>query len=509
MGHVGWRVAKLLRRLGEDVTIVTLEARGDWRALAERAGIGVVIGDARDESLLAGIGLPAARAVVATTDQDAVNVEIALDARAARADLPIVIRLFDQTLGRELEGSLGLRGAFAVSSLAAPSFAAAALGGRVLASFPWHGDRWVVARASAAEAKQRGLVTLSDGPEPTVLARAADWHRAAGSPPTPAKPRSVLGLGLVADAWREARRPLRLLASTLLVVIAFSAVVFWLGLRLSPVDAVYFLTATVTTTGYGDINLSNAPAALKLYGCLVMVLGSVALATFTSMLTEFLVASRLEEIVGRRRAPREGHVVVAGLGNLGYRVVEELRAGGVPVVGVDSAEGSPWARALRGSHTAVVTGDARLPEVLERACAARAAAVLATSGDDAANLGIALAARRLAGGVRTVVRLFDADFAEKAKGGLKLDEALSASRLAAPMFAAAALVPGVRAAVAGADALLVVAERPAGDLAGLAPAEAAARGTRIAARGKGAGDATAIAADEALLVVLERPLATV
>jgi Trk K+ transport system NAD-binding subunit len=257
--------------------------------------------------------------------------------------------------------------------------------------------------------------------------------------------------------WRSTRPALRKLAVGLAAAIALSAVVFRVGLGLAPVDAVYFLLATVTTTGYGDINLLNAPAALKLYGCLVMVLGSAAMATLTSMLTEFLVTSRLAELIGRRRAPREGHVVVAGLGNLGFRVVEELRRHGVPFVAVERDADAPFARSL-GADAPVVTGDARFAESLERAGAAGATAVIAATGDDAANLGIALAARRVNPEVRTVVRLFDPDFAEKARAGLPLDAALSASRMAAPLFAAAALDEGVKAAFEADGVLLVVRE---------------------------------------------------
>ncbi len=64
----------------------------------------------------------------------------------------------------------------------------------------------------------------------------------------------------------------------------------------------------------------------------------------------------------------------------------------------------------------------------------------------APNLGVALAARRLRPDVRTVVRLFDPDFARKVQEAFSVDAALSASLLAAPAFVAAALFPGVLAA---------------------------------------------------------------
>ena len=116
MGYVGYRIVVLLRRLGEAVTVVTQDARGEWRRDAEGRGVRLLVGDARDAALLAEAGLLQARALIAATDQDVANVEIALDAKKARKDLPVVIRLFDQHLARQMELSFDIRRAFAVSS---------------------------------------------------------------------------------------------------------------------------------------------------------------------------------------------------------------------------------------------------------------------------------------------------------------------------------------------------------------------------------------------------------
>jgi hypothetical protein len=130
LGAVGYRVVRLLGRLGEPVTVVTLEAREEQVRAVEAKGARVLRGDARDETLLRVAGLDQARALIAATDRDPVNIEIALDARRLRPDLPLVVRLFDQHLARRLEAAFDLRRALGVSALAAPGFAAAALGER-------------------------------------------------------------------------------------------------------------------------------------------------------------------------------------------------------------------------------------------------------------------------------------------------------------------------------------------------------------------------------------------
>lgn len=60
------------------------------------------------------------------------------------------------------------------------------------------------------------------------------------------------------------------------------------------------------------------------------------------------------------------------------------------------------------------------------------------TGDDAVNLSVGLLAKRLAPHVRVVLRIFDPEFATAIRDVLEIDEALSASRLAAPEFVAAA-----------------------------------------------------------------------
>ncbi len=98
MGDVGYRIIELLHRLGEDIVVVTQEASEERLADANARGIRILRGDARNEQLLLEADLASARAVIASTDQDLVNIEIALDARRYRPDVAIVVRLSDPEL---------------------------------------------------------------------------------------------------------------------------------------------------------------------------------------------------------------------------------------------------------------------------------------------------------------------------------------------------------------------------------------------------------------------------
>ena len=84
---------------------------------------------------MAGIGR--AEAVLAVTDDEAVNLEIALVAKNANPDVRVVARLFDHDLaGRSRAAAAARRPPAACPMLAAPAFAAAALGRRREVIFP-------------------------------------------------------------------------------------------------------------------------------------------------------------------------------------------------------------------------------------------------------------------------------------------------------------------------------------------------------------------------------------
>jgi len=146
LGEVGYRVVSLLHQLGEPVAVVALRPRDAWVRELMSMGVPVVQGDARERDALLEAGLDRAKALIAVTDQDLVNVQCALEAQELRSDLPAVLRLFDQHLGSRLESAMHLRRAADMAALAASSFAAAALGEQVYGSLELGQQRLVLER---------------------------------------------------------------------------------------------------------------------------------------------------------------------------------------------------------------------------------------------------------------------------------------------------------------------------------------------------------------------------
>ncbi len=135
LGNVGYRVATELQRFETEVTVVELNASGPFVHLITERGIPILFEDARKTEVLIKAGLERACAVIACTDNDLSNVEIALDAKEVRPDIRVVMRLFDQGLASKIQHTFDIDAAFSASALAAPAFAAAAVDPSVRDSF--------------------------------------------------------------------------------------------------------------------------------------------------------------------------------------------------------------------------------------------------------------------------------------------------------------------------------------------------------------------------------------
>jgi len=168
--------------------------------------------------------------------------------------------------------------------------------------------------------------------------------------------------------------------------------------------------------------------------------------------------ARLEEWQVALASTYSNHVVVCGVGRLGYRIVEQLLACGEEVVAVELDQENPFLERVRARRVPVILDDARHFEALREAGVPRARAIIPCTENDLANLEIALNARELKPGIKVVLRMFDPDLAKKVARGFGIHTAFSTSSLAAPAFAAAATQAGVSHAFYVDDTLLHVAQ---------------------------------------------------
>lgn len=132
------------------------------------------------------------------------------------------------------------------------------------------------------------------------------------------------------------------------------------------------------------------------------------------------------------------HIVIVGMGHLGFRVARALHEIGENFVIIEQ---NPQAELISHAHNwkvPVVPGDSLKPETLRQAGLERAHTIIICTSDDTMNLQIAIRARAVNPKVRSIVRMFDDDFSREVQSAFGITAAYSASALAAPAFAAAA-----------------------------------------------------------------------
>lgn len=172
---------------------------------------------------------------------------------------------------------------------------------------------------------------------------------------------------------------------------------------------------------------------------LIPVVGLAAIADSVVRLGYLIVTSKrkLQEWQIMRVSLMKDHVVVVGLGKVGYRVVRELLAIGEDVVGVDRSIEIPLVAELQDLGVQIIHGDARLRRTLEQAGVERARAVILATDNDLVNLDAALTARQIRSDVHVVVRLFDDTLVTQVAPTFNM-LAISTSMTSAPAFVAAA-----------------------------------------------------------------------
>jgi Trk K+ transport system NAD-binding subunit len=131
------------------------------------------------------------------------------------------------------------------------------------------------------------------------------------------------------------------------------------------------------------------------------------------------------------------HVILIGLGHLGYRVVKKLRDLDQDVVVIEKSPEPDLLHSIRDMDVPVIEDDGTRETVLKAAGAARARAIILCTQNDSLNLRMALKARNVNPKIEVVIRIFDDEFAESLEKQFGF-HAMSATGMAAPLFASIA-----------------------------------------------------------------------
>jgi len=474
LGKVGWRVFEYLRAAGEAVVVIDDRCNPSDRRLA---GVGVIVGDCRRTEILEEAGLAEARAVLVLTSDDLVSLSTALMVRHLHPNIRVVVRMFNQGLITRLGASVQNIHALSTSALAAPLLALIARTGEALGlvrlpsgasgqivDFTITPQSSLAGRPLGALAAEHDFILVAHKPagqpvrfiqevDATASAGVHDRIFAFGEPAALARllARSdneslpeLLWAGLVQRLARVFYRglalvdlPVKICTVLFFATIVLSVLIFRFGMKDDSFVDAFYRTISLLATG-ADMHGEDAGAGTwqKAFISGLRVIGVALVAAFTAILTNYLIRVNLGGALDVRRIPESGHIIVCGLGNIGFRVVEELRAQGEQVVVIETNPVNPFIPTARRLGAAVLLGNASVGEVLRQAGVLTARAVVTATSSELLNLEIALLVREFAPRQRVVVRLTDPHLALTLRQAANVRLALAIPELAAPAFVA-------------------------------------------------------------------------
>lgn len=443
LGRFGLRIVELLREEGAEVVVISNEGtRADRLRMAREMGAALIEGDFRFARERAAAGVAEAYSVILATSDEEANLETALDVRQENPTAHIVMRLDSHKLGARLERDFGIDAVLSPPVIAARSFSVAAL-----QPLPPQAEMCAAGAEQNTEAATQAAAAAAAAAKQQHERDVMAGRRIPGLPVSAAATKAASRMGLRRRFALPPRREPIALASALGLLFIAAVFVFHRFLNLSLVDAVYFTATILSTVGFGDFALRDQAPAIKLFGAVLMFGGVTLIAVLSSYLTHFFLSGAAMQMRAERAARRmRDHVIVCGLGSVGFEVVQDLLERNIPVVVIDATPDDLNFQNL-SAQVPLLIGDATQPNVLLRAGIDRARAVVAAISNDALNLEIGLGVqslveeRRPSRPLRIVMRCFDPDLAARIHACSDAYTLLSSAEIAAPIFVSSALMP--------------------------------------------------------------------
>jgi Trk K+ transport system NAD-binding subunit len=472
--QLAYRIAlELTSRYGEEVTVL-LPSRTARHGpqISALPGVTVLERAALTSEAFIDAGVGSARAVALVAQDDIGNFHAGLRAQELNSGIRLVLAVFNRRLGEHIRGFFPDCTVLSGTAMAAPSFVAAALGEPAPSHVRVSGRTLYVARA--ADVPHGHVVCgLSVPDDPAGVAQLL-----------PPETLSSDGAGLVLavadgtprDPLMRQRHPVRAAVRVVrgLVWNKFG-LLFGLGLTAAVIGFGLLLFAgyALPTAAYlGVMDLTGSAvtgggvARPEKVAQMVLTVDGMAM---LPVVTALVVGARLTGSARSGPRPLGGHVIVAGLGNVGTRIVGELHDLGFPVACLDS---DPRARGIsmaRRYGIPVVIGDAYTESSLRAAGLDGAIALVSVTDSDMVNLETALQARAIRRDLRLVVRLYDDDLAQRVQRTVGNIVSRSVAYMAAPSFAAAMLEHQVLRTIAVGRHVLLIADarvEPGSEIAG-------------------------------------------
>jgi voltage-gated potassium channel len=150
LGKVSTRVVRWILDMNEEVVVIESNPANPFLEEMRRWDVPVIIADARRPEVLKDAAIEFAESIVPCTNDDLVNLSIALEARRMMPNIKVVLRMFDVQMAANVRAGFGIHTAFSIPELSAPVFAAAAT--RLPLDYAF----------SFGEEEERGLLTITN-----------------------------------------------------------------------------------------------------------------------------------------------------------------------------------------------------------------------------------------------------------------------------------------------------------------------------------------------------------
>ncbi|MEI2784048.1 MAG: NAD-binding protein [Candidatus Competibacter sp.] len=485
LGSLGQHSAAALKAFGVSVSAIDLAEPPHWE-IPELPQIleQLIIADCRQASVLERAGIHRCRAVLLVTNNERVNLEGAFAVRSLNPRARLVVRSSKQNLNSLLSQQFGNFAAYEATEVTAPAFATAALGGDMIGWFevgdqPFRvikhaiaqGDVWCN-RKGVGELNtsfRRVLAHLTSG-TPTLMAdlaawdpdqpihpgdtvyalEASDWRALpTGLAPSSSQPEAKSGWtpprlwrrirGRLSEFWKTGgpRRVVVVAGLFALALLSAGTVFFWSALpNQEPLDG-FYTTIILLLGGYGDVlggleRDSPFPWGLRLFGLLLTLTGIALVGLIYGFITEHLLSMQFQFLQRRPSVPKDGHIVILGLGGVGRRVAGILHQLHLPLVGITNQGPDPTIP----PQIPIVQG--KIADALGKVNLATAKSVVTVTRDDLDNLEVALMAKQVNPRAHLVIRTFDPGMDAHIAKLFPTTQVLCTNALAAQVFAGAA-----------------------------------------------------------------------
>jgi len=194
--------------------------------------------------------------------------------------------------------------------------------------------------------------------------------------------------------------------SSYLITLIVGTIGLVLTEHLSLGQAFYLTVQTVTTVGYGDIEVHSNSGRIFV---VILMLGGVGVMLYTAgLVMAFVIEGQLAGVYGRRIMNKKilqlkDHIIVCGAGRVGRQVLYRLHKEEAPCVIIEQQE--DLANQLIEEGFLVIHSDATHDETLKKARIDNAKGLITALPEDSLNVFVTLTAKGLNPGIHVVARM--------------------------------------------------------------------------------------------------------